>query len=621
VGYFNYKKAAVGSYLDRRNPPYKNEALGKVQVHADSSFVTGDQYGGSRFNPVKDRLEEGSVLEDWIPRQPTNLHMMFRKIYLRDAIAGTVVDIFSTLPWGKFYELQGIDDPKVRQMYYDMIEVPNLWGELPMLARELQIIGRSISSLSFNESLGVWDSIVTVDPDQARIQPLPISGAKPLIDVLSSPSWREFARSTDPRVVELKGKMNPSIIQMIQNSSGFIPMEPMNTLWLARRVDQYDHIGTSIFTRILPAWAYETALWNASLIGARRRNRAILLITAGIEESWLPTDEEVASLVNLFMQADEDPVGGVIGVRNGVEVSEVRDPTAIWGISQEFEFLSTLKMRALGVSEAYLSGETNVSNMEAARTSLGKQISAFKENMLSQIFYKQLFPSFARIHGFQRRTQAELSHGLRFNGSQTGWQKAYIPIRAALDIPESALLIPKLITEDTMRPEGDIQYMEILNQIKEQGVPIPLRMWCSVAGYDLDKAMAMMEEDALVRKRIQQLQTGEAAGGEGGGGGDADMFADEGGGGGEESAPPGPPGTGTLDNLPGGADASPSSGGDTLPPRWTATSSSFSEEQIKRGMSKVYSNSMIEALAKLDPRILAEVKIPHSRALVPYSED
>lgn len=611
MGYFNYKKPAQGSYLDRRNPPYmQQQALGNF-IHGSA---TGDQYEGTRFNSVKDRLEEGSVVEDWIPRQPTNLHMMLRKIYLRDAISGTVVDIFSTLPWGKFFDLQGIDDPQVRQMYYDMIETLNVWNELPMLCRELQIIGRTISSLSFNQRLGMWDSLVAIDPDQARIQPVPLSGHKPLIDVLSSPGWREFARSTDPRIVEMKQGMNPATVEMLQNSSGYIPLDPMNVLWVARRVNQYDHIGTSIFTRILPAWAYEMALWNSSLIGARRRTRTILLVTAGIEDSWLPTDEEVASLTNLFMQADEDPVGGVIGVRNGVEVSEVRDPSTIWGISQEFEFLSNIKMRALGVSEAYLSGETNVSNMEAARTSLGKQLASFKEMMISQIFYKQLFPTFARIHNFQRRTQAELNHGFRSAGSQTAWQKAYISARQSMDIPDSALLMPKLITEDTLRPEQDVQYLEMLTQLKEQGVPIPLRIWASAAGYDLDKAIAMMSEDVLLQKRIAQLRVGGAGGESGEGAGGEDLFAADVG----ESAPSGP--GGTLNDLGGGEEAARTGGGGNLPPKWSSNAS-FTGDEINKGLTNLHGNNrLIQALAQIDPRILAEVKIPHSKALVPFQD-
>lgn len=636
MGYFNFKRPALGSYLDRRNPPYmvRNRALGNWKGHHRGVTATGPGgttgsggsgagggYDHDRFNSQKARIEEGSIIEDWIPRQPTMLHLLLRRIYLRDSIAGSVVDIYSTLPWGKIYELIGVDDPKIVQMYQDMIENLGVWGDLPSISREFLIIGRMLASLPFNESSGMWDTMVPIDPDQAKITPIPASNVKPLVDVLSSPAWREFARSVDPRIVEIKERMdNKELLAMFQNTSGYYPLEPENTLFLARRVNQYDHIGTSFFTRILPAWAYETALWDASLTGVRRRNRSILLVTAGIDETWEPNDDELSALTQIFMQADEDPTGAVISVRNGVEISEVRDPTAIWGISQEYEFLSTLKMRALGVSEAYLSGDANVSNMETAKTSLGKAVASFRDNMLYEIFGKQLFPAFARIHNFQKRTQAQIDHRIRVepnrvarwaeydrrmreNDRLSRWGYPLITAKQALDLPLDALVMPKLITEDTLRPEQDAAYLDLLEKLKENEVPIPLRLWASAAGYDLDKAMAMMEEDIILKKRLYQLTSG---GGE----------SSELGGGGEESDLGG---AGGAKDLFGGEEEKASNQGNsaTLPPKWGATADLKQIDETLRRFQKGH-DPYVKMLATITPNLIADLRVPRGRELMPF---
>lgn len=671
MGYFNFKRPALGSYLDRRNPPYmsRNRAVGSWQgkervIATNPTGAMGGGFNHERFNSQKARIEEGSIIEDWIPRQPTMLHLLMRRIYLRDSIAGSVIDIYSTLPWGKLYELIGIDDPKISQMYHDMIESLNIWGDLPMISREFLIIGRMIASLPFNETTGLWDAMVPIDPDQAKITPMPFSSTKPLVDVLSSPGWREFARSVDPRVVELKESMNKDLLAIFQNSSGYFPLEPMNTLFLARRVNQYDHIGTSFFTRILPAWAYETALWDASLTGVRRRNRSILLVTAGIEETWEANDGDLSALTQIFMQADEDPTGAVIAVRNGVELSEVRDPTAIWGISQEFEFLSTLKMRALGVSEAYLSGDANVSNMETARTSLGKAVAAFRDNMLRDIFAKQLFPAFARIHNFQKRTQAQLSHRIRIEPGRIArvaeydrrmrecerlspWGFPEITAKQALDVPLESLIMPRLITEDTLRPEQDTAYMDLLDKLKENGVPIPLRIWASSAGYDLDKAMAMMEEDILIKKRLYQLGTGEGGGGASsdlgaGGGGSEDLFGggagEEGGGGGAATPEKGGAGGKSAKDMFKGAGEEGASNrpgsSTTLPPKWGFTAEvgassrlpqkayTKSTEQVEATLAEFRKghDPYVKLLATIAPNLLVDLRVPAGRELMPYIE-
>lgn len=572
---------------------------------------TLSSFDHSRFNPQKDRMEEGSIVEDWIPRQPTNLHLLFRKIYLRDAISGSVVDIFSSLPWGKIYELIGIDDPKVMQMYHDMVESLGIWHDLAMISRELLVIGRMIGSMVFDEGRGLWTSIVPVDPDQARLVPVPTEN-KPLVDVLSSPAWRDFARSTDPRMSEIKERLPKELIEMLQNTSGYMPLDPLNTLFVARRVNAYDKIGTSLYTRVLPAWAYETALWNASLTGVRRRNRSILMLTAGIQDQWEPNDEELGALTQLFMQADEDPTGAVIAVRQGVDASEIRDPSSIWGISQEYDFLTTLKMRALGVSEAYLSGEVNVSTMEAARTSLGKQLSTFRDMILTEIFQRQLFPTFARIHNFQKRTKAQLDHKIRLTPGSRSYREAEyerrmrgnevlskwgypeVNAKAALDIPLESLLLPRLITEDTLRPEQDVAYLEMLDKIEEKGVPIPLRIWASAAGYDLDKAVAMMEEDAVLKKRLAQLGN-----------------------------------TGSEQPEEGDLAALGSHGEEGVPAKWNFTQAHTLDKvtpfphrsTIGRPADlKAKVNPYEKILARINPRYLSELKIPDDKILVPYQD-
>jgi hypothetical protein len=259
-------------------------------------------------------------------------------------------------------------------------------------------------------------------------------------------------------------------------------------------------------------------------------------------------------------------------------------------------------MRALGVSEAYLSGETNVSNMEAARTSLGKQINAFKEWVLREIFKRQLFPTFARIHNMQKITQAELSHKIRTKG----YTKAYISAKSAMDIPLDALLIPDLITEDTLRPEQDSAYLDMLGTLEDKGVPVPLRIWASAAGYDIDKAIAMMEENAILKRRLVQL--GVVGGGAsaspmspGGGGGGEDLFGDSG----------GEPPSGDAPKADKGESQSA-----VLPKRWTAAEVAKADA----AWNSLKTSKVVNALRKIEPRILAEMRVPNHKALVPYED-
>lgn len=48
--------------------------------------------------------------------------------------------------------------------------------------------------------------------------------------------------------------------------------------------------------------------------------RRILHIQMG-NEHWLPTPEEMANIVNEFQAADKDPLGAIIGTRDGVRAT------------------------------------------------------------------------------------------------------------------------------------------------------------------------------------------------------------------------------------------------------------------------------------------------------------
>jgi len=290
--------------------------------------------------------------------------------------------------------------------------------------------------------------------------------------------------------------------------------------------------------------------------------------------------------------------------------------------------------------------------METARTSLGKAVSAFRDNLLREIFAKQLFPAFARIHNFQKRTQAQLAHNIRVESSLTRIQEydrrmreserltrfgyPMITAKQALEIPQEALIMPRLITEDTLRPEQDTAYMEMLDKLKENGVPIPLRIWASAAGYDLDKAVAMMEEDLILRKRLDQLSSGDAAAGgsEDLGGDGGDLFSSDGG----DSAPPS--GQSADDMFKGGdaEKASNKSGNSpTLPPKWgftakagvtavrepIVTSSRVDMKKVDETLAAFRNghDPYVKMLAAIQPNLLADLKVPQGRELMPYVKD
>jgi hypothetical protein len=51
------------------------------------------------------------------------------------------------------------------------------------------------------------------------------------------------------------------------------------------------------------------------------------LITAGIEDQWDATEDELKELTSMFMEAWNDPEGAVVCVRNGITAEYIKLPT------------------------------------------------------------------------------------------------------------------------------------------------------------------------------------------------------------------------------------------------------------------------------------------------------
>jgi hypothetical protein len=489
----------------------------------------GGSYGGNMstadvemYNPVRDRLDEGSVVEDWLPRDASGLDEMFRLMYHRDHIAGTIVDMIADTIWSD-YDLVGIKDPVVKNLFQDSMEAINIIATMPDITREFLVLGRTISSLIFDKNRGIFKDIISHDPSLVRLTPIPIKGYDPKIDLIPSPALRRFVDSVDPRDVDARQALPEAFINAVKQASGGsggrfsslqtsmyagqtgaggIPLDPVNTLFVGRRVFNYDYIGTSFYTRLITFWALEKALINATVTSARRRSRSILHVKAGIDNMWEPSANELDNIGGMFIQADQDPVGAVVTTRTGVDASEVRSGSDFYKWGDEWGLLNEGKLRALGANDGLLSGDATYSNQESARMFFMERAANLRRSLTSRIFYDRLFPLLARIHGLKKVTTAELNHNIRIK--RYGVQGNRLTQRQALEIPDSELMYPTIQWRKELVSDIDEKRLDIYERLEEKGLPVSLKSWAAAGNVDLDSMTSDMEADADIRRQVSR---------------------------------------------------------------------------------------------------------------------
>lgn len=440
--------------------------------------------GRSIFTPVFDALDEGSVVDLWLSRSPERLHRVFRHIYLEDSVAGPAVELYKDMPWSPF-QLVGVKDPVVLQFYIDALNAINAVGLLPDITKEFLVMGKVIGHMIMDEPKGYFTKVIIHDPDFVRVTPIGIPGFPPKLDLVVNPQMKQTMFSDDPRDREAQQHLGP-YAQLIRDGKE-IPLHPANSFYIPRQMSPYDPIGASVYTRILHLVAYEKALINGTITTANRRLSRIRHITFG-DENWVATEAEMEAYTDLFVDAEKDPVGAVVSTRTGVTVNEVGGNTLsdMVKLSDEWPYLQAAKMNALGVSETFLTGEASYNSMDQVLSVFLDRIRAHREFITQRFLVEEILKPLAKKHKFIKQTKASLDHR----------------IRIAVSDDNADYVLPGIVYEKKLRPVGDKDYFDIIDKLRDYGVPVTLRTLAATGGFDIQTEIDQSEDDILLRKQF-----------------------------------------------------------------------------------------------------------------------
>lgn len=488
----------------------------QVRGGIDSTLKSSGSAGfGTTGSATLGNYEKG-ILDGFV--QVNNdkvVRQICRDIYYHDPIAGSAIDLQSEIPFSEF-TLSGLPDQEMLKTYAKSVESLNVKMLLPELTREYQVDGAFVGFLNKDDESGAYTSIMPQNLDFCELTPLPIYGRDPLIDLIIPKDVKALYNKGDKRVKDAFDNYGDDLPKMM--SKDRISLDPKDVLYIPRRTFSTNSIGMSILRRVLPVWIMEKALLRGSIDLAYRRQRSILQIVAGDEE-WEPSNQELTTLVNMVIQADADPTGAVLATRPGINFNEIRSASDFWRYDEMYDFFSGVKMRALGISDAFLSGDSTYSNMETSLSVFIEQIRAFRDMITRKVFYNRLFPLIAVANDFtvekyvkekeQDKHKVSSRHNSNVIMGRDGsymWSSATAVTarRAEDEIDLTKYLLPKLQWHKQLKPEADADYLNVLATVEEKGLPIPMRIWAAAAGLSLPEILTSLDEDINLRKRIDR---------------------------------------------------------------------------------------------------------------------
>lgn len=415
----------------------------------------------------------------------------YRDIYYHDSVAGAAVDISCTFPFSDL-ALTGLDSPDL-SIYNECLSRINIRTLMQEVALPYLVDGMSTATLVYDPSSKVFQDVLMHDALNTSVSPQPFHALDPVVKVNSSQVLSQLMNAGSPFLDSILASYPPGVID--RYTQGTVVLDPLTTMFLPRK-GAADRASVSYLKRIMPMYMLEKVLYRGTLTEAHKRQRATSHIKAG-DENWIPSDAELQGLLSEFQRTELDPLGAWIITRNGVEVNEVRMATEGWRWTDLVDVLVPYKLRALGISEAFLSGEASFATAETAITVFLDSMDAFRQMLTYRIFTRKIFPLIAVVHGLYK------------DPSKRRQMNSVAEIMANLN-NHNNLRIPQVNWFKSLNGKDTESQWDMLDKLSEKGFTIPLKMWAAAASVDISSLLQDLEEDQAIKDKLETI-TGQKA--------------------------------------------------------------------------------------------------------------
>lgn len=417
---------------------------------------------------------------------------IFRDMYHNDAIAGSAVDLQSELPFSEF-DLYGVDDKKL-DVYQSSVAQLNLRSAAAQMTRHYLVDGAYTSTLVYDKQKKVFRDQVPYALENIKLNFSPLLSQDPVITAKVSSEQRKFLSQTDGAYEKLQRDIPTPLLEALKG--GEFELDPLSTIFLARRPFLTNPEPTSYLRRCLPAYLIEKTLYRGTLFEVGRRQRANVHVAAG-DDLWEPTPEELSMLANVFQQTDLDPMGAIVVTRNAININEFRQAGDFLKWMDVFDILTTVKMKALGISDAFLSQDSTYSNADNALVIFMENQNAYRDFFTHSVFYNKLFPLIAVINEFFKSTKKQETAASSGN--------AGLGVRLKEVNDYSQLETPRVRWRKRLTAGNDSNLFESLEKMSEKGIPVPLRLWIAASGVDSDTLLNELKDDARLKKEMDKF--------------------------------------------------------------------------------------------------------------------
>jgi hypothetical protein len=410
---------------------------------------------------------------------------LLHDIYRYDAVCGSAVDMISNFPFSNF-SLTGVKKSELEK-FEESIARLNFRTLMPEISVAHLVDGAYIGTPVFDSRQKVFVDIMNHPLASCTVIPSPFHSVNSSITVHNNSVAQRFLNSDSSVLQQLHNTFNAKFLAAIQAPQ--YALNSVTSLYIPRRTIPGME-SVSYLQRVLPMYILEKQMFRGTLVEVYKRQRSMLHVQAG-DDTWEATIRELDSIGALFQQAEQDPNGAVVTTRQGVQATELRQGGEFWKWTDMLDTTTPYKLRALGISEAFLSADANFSNSETALSVFLEEMDAYRSKLTYMTINNRLFPVVALDNGFfdESKVQANRRKDISY------WMNN-----------QHALRMPRVVWEKQLSARSEENRIETLNTLEEKGFPVTLRMWAAAARMDFDTLEQEWSKDKADRALIQKYK-------------------------------------------------------------------------------------------------------------------
>jgi hypothetical protein len=437
-------------------------------------------------------------------RQQYPVHRILANRYWRlfwklDPVIGNCIEMYSEMPWGNF-EMTGEGvEGEIKDAYEASVAATELRAVLPALTREYFITGEACPHNFFDDAKGIWTHTAIHNPDQLEVIHAPFIKMDPLVEFVPDDRLRQVLTSNNPMLSSVRDSMPDELISRLMSRQN-IPLSPLNFTFIPRKLHDYDTRGTSLLSRMWRILMYEDAVFNASIATARRHAGPLKIAKLGdAATGYIPPPEQERRLLQLLAQAELD-VNAWLVYHYAIQFEMVGTTDRIMSIDKHWELIERVKLVAMGISKAFLTGEVTYASAASGLTVFLQRLKALREFFEAKWIIPKFFKPLAQINNWVKPTPAELDHRIRVR-------------RSSREIEEDRrLIIPRIEWDRSLDPEVDMEKINAMTALSQNlGVRFSKQTAMSAVNRDWEEETKQSIEEAKLELELAQKEPEAAA--------------------------------------------------------------------------------------------------------------